>query len=250
MNGNVYLSPLSYLTDLSENPVYKSIQNKTELESNPGTFEEFYERSTMMKNLSSQIDIAPSYQAKEGVYASENRYVDLGTKTYRKHIFNAEKHMKSENTVSKKLNVNDTQEVSNNKSAESASPYQNIPQARINTQYVNQFAFEGAVSQSALDEKNKHLSNAYLSAYDICTHTFSIFGDPLLNPGRVVELLFPKATDPKIYNELTNKSITEEFDKLLSGNYMIFSTIHTFQDSIYNTEIVAKTDSLQKEITI
>lgn len=250
LNGNVFLSPLSYLTDVDENPIYKTLQYKTEIESNPGTFEEFYERSTTIQNLNSKLSVAPSYQAKQGVYASENRYIDLGTKTYRKHIFNAKEHILAENTISKSLNVNDTQEVSDKRLSETASPFEKIPGAHINYQYVNRFSFDGFESITALAEKNQHLSRSYLTSYDTVTHTFNLLGDPLLNPGRAVELLFPKSTDPQTYKEYTGKSITEEYDKLLSGNYLIFQTIHTFSDNVYQTEIVAKTDSLQSNDNI
>ena len=245
LNGKVYLSPLSYLADPDENPIYKTLQYKTSIESNPGTFEEYYERSTTMQDLKSQISVAPSYQAKQGVYASENRYIDIGNKTYRKHIFNAKDHILPENTISKRLNTSDTQEVSDKRSAETASPFEKIPGAHIRYQYVNSFAFDGFESITALAEKNQHLSRSYKTAYDTVTHTFNLLGDPLLNPGRSVELLFPKSTDPQTYKESTGKSNTEEFDKLLSGNYLIFQTTHTFSDSVYSTEVVAKTDSIK-----
>jgi hypothetical protein len=249
LNGLVYLQPLSFITDLDENPVYKSIHHKSEIESDSNTPEEFFERSTSMNELTSKINISPSYQAKQGQYASENRYIDIGTKTYRKHIFNAAEHLKAENTISKKLD-NKGKEQSTKSSNETSNPFEKLPGARINYQYTNKLAFEGFNSMAELSEKNKHLSDAYLSAYDVCTHRFSLFGDPLLNPGRCLELLFPKATDPATYKENTDKSITEQYDKLLSGNYLLFNTSHVFKDNIYTTECIVKTDSLKEETKI
>ena len=91
------------------------------------------------------------------------------------------------------------------------------------------------------------MSEAYLANFDICTHKFKLFGDPLLNPGRILELLFPKATDPGKLKEHFDGSITEVFDKRLSGNYLIFKTLHYFYNSEYTTECVVKTDSLKEE---
>jgi len=246
LNGLVYLTSLSYLTDLEENPVYKSINHSSQIESDSNTPEEFFERSTSMTELSSKINISPSYQAKLGQYASENRYIDIGTKTYRKHIFNAQEHLKAANTISKRLDNQDKEQTTNSLN-ETTNAFEKIPSAKINYQYVNKLSFEGFNTVSSLAEKNKHLSEAYLSAYDVCTHKFSLFGDPLLNPGRSLKLLFPKATDPATYKENTKKSITEQYDKLLSGNYLIFSTTHVFKDNVYTTECLVKTDSLKEE---
>jgi hypothetical protein len=245
LNGFVTLASLS---DLTSKEVYKEFIQQTELESNPNTPEEFYERSTQMKNLSSKISLAPSYQATDGVYASENRYIDIGTKTFRTHIFNAEKHLKAENTTAKRLTFADSSTVSDKRRSETAQGFNRIPSARINTSVVNRHAYNGFSNIADLREQQKHLSNAYLYSYDTCTHTFEVMGDPLLNPGRICKLLFPKATDPAIYKEYTDKSITETYDTVLSGNYMVFSAVHNFVDGKYTTELTMKTDSLNQEI--
>lgn len=244
LNGFVTLASLS---DLASQDVYKEFIQKSELESNPNTPEEFYERSTQMKNLSSKISLSPSYQATDGVYASENRYIDIGTKTFRSHIFDAAKHLKAENTTSKRLALSDSAAVSDKRRSETAEGFNRIPSARINTCVVNRHAYNGFSNIADLREKQQHLSNAYLYSYDVCTHTFEVEGDPLLNPGRICKLLFPKATDPAIYKEYTDKSITETYDTVLSGNYMIFDAIHNFVDGKYTTELTMKTDSLNQE---
>ena len=244
LSGRVNIASLSYLTNQD---VYKEFIQKAELESNPNTAEEFFERSTQMQNLSSQINLAPTYQAADGIYASENRYIDLATKTYRKHIFDASKHLKADNTTSKRLVFEDSAAVSDKRRSETASSLNKVPGAKINTSIVNRNTFGGFTNISELTERNKHLSNAYLSSYDICTHQFSVMGDPLLNPGRICKLLFPKATDPATYKEFTDKSITETYDLVLSGNYMIFKTVHNFVEGKYNTELTLKTDALNQD---
>lgn len=241
LDGNVYLSPLSYLVNFDNNPIYKELTTKIGLKSNPGTFEDYYERSTLMQDLQSQINIAPSYQAKSGVYASNNNYIDLGTKTYRTHVFDASKQLKAEHTLSKKLNVD----------SETDTPYNIVPTSKVNYRFVNQNAYNGNDSMNSLVEKNKHISDAYLNNYDVCTHRFTLFGDPLLNSGRVVKLLFPKATDPINYKERSGKSITEtQYDRSLSGSYMIFGATHIFKGGVYTTELIVKTDSLKPDDTV
>jgi hypothetical protein len=250
ITGSVHLTSLSELTDLDKNPIYKEFEQKSEFESDPGTDAEYFERSSHMQNITSKLSLSPSYQAKAGTYASENRYIDLGTKTYRKHIFDAGNHLKVENTVSKQIVVTDTQPVVDKRRSEGASPLNKIPGARINYNYVNRYSVNGQPNISELIERNRHLSESYISSYDVCTHKFNTLGDLFLNPGRVLQLRFPKATDPAVYKEFSGKSITETYDKTLSGNYMIFKTTHSFQEGIYTTEVLAKTDSLKQELTL
>lgn len=243
LSGFVTLASLSSLVN---EPVYKEFIQKSELESNPNTPEEFYERSTQMMNVSSKISLSPSYQATDGIFASENRYIDIATKTYRSHIFDASKHLKAENTTAKRLSFADSSTVADKRRSEKAVAFNLIPGAKINTTVVNRHAFNGFANSAELQEQQKHISNAYLSSYDICTHKFEVFGDPLLNPGRICTLLFPKATDPAIYKEYTDKSITETYDTVLSGDYMIFDAVHSFVDGKYTTALTLKTDSLNQ----
>lgn len=247
LSGMVELTSLSYLTDQK---IYKEFIHKTELESNANTPEEFFERSTQMQDLKSKMSLAPTYQATDGIFASENRYIDIATKTYRNHIFDASKHLKAEHTTSKKLVFQDSATLVDKRRSETAASLNRIPGAKINVNVVNRYSYGGFENLAELVEKNKHLSNAYLSSYDICTHSFTAMGDPLLNPGRLCKLLFPKATDPGVYKEFSDKSITETYDNVLSGNYMLFSTIHNFTEGKYTTELTFKTDSLNQNITI
>ena len=99
-------------------------------------------------------------------------------------------------------------------------------------------------------EEQSHISRAYIANYDACSHSFKVMGDIFLNPGRTISLHFPKATDPLIYKGYTGKSDTEVYDLMLSGQYLIFSAVHTFKDGIHETELVAKTDSIQPETTL
>ena len=196
------------------------------------------------------MSLAPTYQATDGIFASENRYIDIATKTYRNHIFDASKHLKAEHTTSKKLVFQDSATLVDKRRSETAASLNRIPGAKINVNVVNRYSYGGFENLAELVEKNKHLSNAYLSSYDICTHSFTAMDDPLLNPGRLCKLLFPKATDPGVYKEFSDKSITETYDNVLSGNYMLFSTIHNFTEGKYTTELTFKTDSLNQNITI
>jgi len=249
LSGFVQLTPLSYINDRDESPIYKTFVNKQKLITTPNTHANYLERSTQMLKVNSNIGLAPTLQAKKGAFASENRYIDIAKKTYRKHIFDASKVLKSEHSTSKK-DVTYGQSVKNKRESEAGSPLNKIPQANIAYHYVNRSAYNGPKNMNELAEEQAHISRAYISNYDACSHSFTVMGDAFLNPGRTISLQFPKATDPLIYKGYTGKSDTEPFDLMLSGQYLIFSCVHTFQDGVHETELVAKTDSLQPETTL
>jgi hypothetical protein len=249
LSGVVQLSPLSYINDRDANPIYKTFRNTSHLDTTPNTHANYLERSTQMLEVNSNIGLAPSLQAKKGAFASENRYIDIAKKNYRKHIFDASAVLKSQYTTSKKTAAQG-QSVKNKRESEAGSPLNKIPQANIAYHYVNRSSYNGPKNMNELAEEQSHISRAYISNYDACSHSFKVMGDPLLNPGRTIALHFPKATDPAIYKGYTGKSDTEVYDLMLSGQYLIFSAIHTFKDGVHETEIIAKTDSIQPETTL
>lgn len=249
LSGAVQLSPLSYINNRDENPVYKTFRNTSHLDTTPNTHANYLERSTQMLKVNSNIGLAPSLQAKKGAFASENRYIDIAKKTYRKHIFDAPAVLKSEHSTSKK-DVAYGQSVKNKRESEAGSPLNKIPQANIAYHYVNRSAFNGPKNMNEIAEEQSHISRAYIANYDACSHSFTVMGDTFLNPGKTIALHFPKATDPLIYKEYTGKSDTERFDLMLSGQYLIFSAIHMFEGGEHTTELIAKTDSIQPETTL
>lgn len=249
LSGVVFLSPLSYINDRDENPIYKTFKNTKHIQANPGTHANYLERSSQMLKVSSNIGLAPTVQAKKGTFASENRYIDIATKTYRKHIFDASSAIDPAYTTSKQSAVFG-RNVSNKRTSEAASTLNKVPQANIVYHYVNRNAFSGDRNMNENEEEQAHISRSYLSNYDACSHRFTVMGDTYLNPGRTVTLHFPKATDPKIYKEYTGKSDTEIYDLMLSGQYLIFNTTHTFMDGVHKTEVTVKTDSLRPETTL
>ena len=76
-------------------------------------------------------------------------------------------------------------------------------------------------------------------------HDVQLFGDSLLNAGKVVELKFPKVRDPQVREEkLYDAAPNDLFDQNLSGKYLIVSAEHTLEDGEYFTNIRVKKDSL------
>jgi len=278
LSSNVYLSPLSFINDREENKVYRTFNNDKQLRSDPDSKINYFERSSQILKISSNIGLSPSLQAKKGAFASEHRYINLSKKEWyapagqygagNRVKLNLELDIKPEHTTSKQLPRVGTAPIT----GDTEEPLTNASQARVQYHFVNDSAQEvSSLGMSALEdlaatfEKSgfglvfdtinemikessmgqlsklqKHRSEAYMANYDACSHKFEVMGDPLLNPGRTIQLLFPKSTSPEVL-----KNRNDIYDKVLSGDYLIFSTMHTFMDGTHTTEVVAKTDSIQ-----
>ena len=70
-----------------------------------------------------------------------------------------------------------------------------------------------------------------------------LFGDYELNAGKVIDVNLPRAVEPDIQKDMLKKSDDGYFDKHLSGKYLITSSIHTFENGEYFTQVKVKRDS-------
>ncbi len=280
LSSNVYLSPLSFINDRTQNKVYRTFNNDKQLRSDPNSKINYFERSAQILKISSNIGLSPSLQAKKGAFASEHRYINLNSKEWyapsgngqtnepNRVKLNLELDINKDHTTSKKLPLVGTAPIF----TDNEEPLTQASQARVEYHFVNnsgqtvghsgfealadlETLFQGSAVSSyfsafsefikhsslgQLGKLQKHRSEAYMANYDACSHKFEVMGDPLLNPGRTIQLLFPKSTSPEAL-----KNRNDIYDKVLSGDYLIFSTMHTFMDGTHTTEVVAKTDSIK-----
>ena len=81
------------------------------------------------------------------------------------------------------------------------------------------------------------------------THDLVLNGDLYLNPGRKIELVFPKAVDPEVIKDFLGKSDGELLDESLSGKYFITGAEHSFKLGEYFTTIKVKRDSFRQDLT-
>jgi len=239
LSSNVYLSPLSFINDREENPVYRTFRNDKITTTASSSKYNHFERSGQILKITSNIGLSPSLQAKKGAFASEHRYINISKKTSYDVRFEYETQVDPNNTTSKMLprisgaNTNDP---------DVEEPLNKIRESNVEYHFVNETAYQTnngeSVTIGQMNYEQKHISDAYIANYDACSHKFEVMGDTLLNPGRTIQLLFPKST-------ATEAAGTDNYDRVLSGDYLIFSTIHTFMDGTHTTEVVAKTDSIQ-----
>ena len=123
------------------------------------------------------------------------------------------------------------------------------PDAHLEHIAINQDAFDGTVlNYNQASVKTKHYLNAYNSLLESYQHDVKLMGDFGLNPGRKISLQFPKAVDPSVYKDYSNKSNIYLYDESISGNYLITSAIHTFEDDEYYVNCRVKRDGLSLDI--
>lgn len=252
LSTNIYLSPLSFINDREENPVYRTYRNDKQLRSSSDSKANYIERSSQILKISSNIGLSPSLQAKKGAFASEHRYINLSKKSYEVVKFNLNRDIDPLYTTSKQLPQVSKANPDDN---ESEKTLDLISEANVKYHFVNDSSFSNDLAIGwlkspknpftigQLDREQKHISDAYIANYDACSHKFEVMGDTLLNPGRTIKILFPKSTSPEVAG-------TDNYDRVLSGDYLIFSTLHTFMDGTHTTEVVAKTDSIRPTETL
>ena len=79
LNGDVNLSSH---TELVEQPVYYNYYSTRGFNHVPNTEEDYLERRQRILEITSDLRLGKIFQAIDGAYASENFYLDVGTKTF------------------------------------------------------------------------------------------------------------------------------------------------------------------------
>ena len=219
LSNNVYLAPLSWINDLRENPVYRTFTYTDQQKSNPNTALEYFERSSQIVNLSSNIGSSPIEQLVQGHGPRALYEMNLATKKI-SPTFTTESVTWIANSI------NDVDMV--------LQPYVKyrftMPDANDNESELPPL--------SVLKARHEDNLKAQIVAYDSMSHQFSVMGDMLLNPGRTIHLQFPKTLDP-IKNDINPSDI---YDEKLSKDYLVFQAVHTFQEGKHTTDITAKSN--------
>ena len=215
LSNVVYLTPLSWINDRRQNPVYRTFTYTDHLTA-PGPNSEFehFERSSQIVKLTSNIGTSPVKQLVQGGRGSRVLY---------------------------EMNL-ESKEISRNTSL-FEDPVRVIDpdfEPYVKHRYTQPAATNDPDHPPISVLKARHADDisAHIAAYDSFSHQFTVMGDMLLNPGRTIHLQFPKALDP-ITNpkQLANG---EYFDKRLTKDYVIFQAVHTFQEGKHTTDITAK----------
>ena len=222
LSNNVYLAPLSWMNDPKENPIYRTFTYTDQLTgSGPNSELEYFERSSQIVKLSSNIGTSPAEQYVQG--GGPRTLYDMNLNTQ------VQSWTKNIATVGSGL---------------MAAGLMGAAGAYIKHRLTQPDANNSEIDLPPISVLKAHYEDhlkAQIAAYDSFSHQFTVMGDMLLNPGRTIHLQFPKALDP-----ITNpkQEAQGRFDKRLSKDYLVFQAVHTFQEGKHTTDITAKTNDI------
>ena len=194
----------------------------------------FEEKRQRILEISSNLGFSPYKGFRDGSYVTRTHIIDWATKQYQIQDFNAFRDTGNESRMAPDLVMHPEFSVSGvdytNTPDTHALYYSTNIQARSDKDEVNIHAHMPSVGA----QRRSIISN--LSQIE---HIVKLHGDPRLIPGMQVGLTIPKAGYAEIVNE-------GAFDELLSGRYLIVSSIHTFDNDGYTTKIKVVRDSIDR----
>ena len=245
IRGDVNLVALTDLYDSGSNPSYQTFYKTTGSHAEPTSVEDYVERATRLIDSTSELGLSKLMQAKEGAWASNNRYLDISRKTYTNTQYNYNSDYKrtvsllpGNSALSPEFSVN-------------SDKLNEMPDAHTEHISVNADAYDGVLlTYNNNNIKAKHFQNAFNSLLNTATHDIEVFGDFNLNPGRKITLKFPKAVDPVVLAQAKDSSSIDLYDDLLSGDCIITSVIHRFENNEYYCNIRCKKDSITVPLTL
>jgi len=231
LNGDINLSSH---TELVEQEKYLDYYSSRDFNHQPNTEEDYLERKHRILEITSDLKLGKIFQAIDGAYASENFYLDIGNKTFTSTEFS---HSIESNSLGKKPPFSSSflieDEVINNK-FQSHHEY-------IST---NAFAFDTAdKNYNEMKKESGGITKAFIENLETITHDLKLFGDFDLNAGKVIDINLPRAVEPAIQRDVVSDTKNGYIDEHLSGKYLITSSIHTFENGEYFTQVKIKRDS-------
>lgn len=248
LNGDVNLSSH---TELVEQDVYFDYYSTRDFNYDPNSEEDYLQRKRRILEITSDLKLGKIFQAIDGAYASENFYLDVGNKTFTSTEFSySGKFIKGEgkgpparvgldpvNSLGKKSPISSDFLIDN-------APINENYQSHHEYVSTNAFAFgEIEKNYNEMKKESGGITKAYVENLESVTHDLKLFGDYELNAGKVIDVNLPRAVEPDIQKDMLKKSDDGYFDKHLSGKYLITSSIHTFENGEYFTQVKVKRDS-------
>lgn len=217
----------------SESGYYSKYYNGS-FYSHPDQTEDSYEEKRQrILSISSDLGFSPYKGMTRGAYVTRIHQVDWGIKSYVVKDFNA---MYEKN----KLPIMDNDLVLHPNFQFGLYDYSNL----VDTHNI--YLAKNTLGSIDNQEFNIHENTGYLMGnrkalienMEQINHTVKLYGDPLLRPGEVIQIVLPKI----------NMQFTGEFasDELLSGNYFIASTTHRFNSTGYLVDVKLKKDSVDR----
>lgn len=219
IDGNMYFVSLR---ELIKKDVYNTYVDGRGFKTEAQSLEDFEERRKRIIDVKSELELSKITQAKQGMFASRNNYLDTSNKTFETHKF----ARKDTGTFTSSFKVQD----------KGFSEYDEVFDVYIPT---NKLAFNDTlteinVNSNNIRKKRAHTLRSFAANLHTQTHDLVLNGDLYMNPGRLINLKFPKAIDPQ------ERKDNEDYDELLSGNHLVTEVNHRFENDEYYINVVAK----------
>jgi hypothetical protein len=225
IGGNSVLNSYNNMISTEEADIYTQ---SFFLRANAMTDESFEEQRLRILEIASNLGFSPYKGFRDGSYVTRTHILDWTSKTYQLQDFNA---MRDDiQTMDKDLIMHPNFSVS-------GVDYTNTPDIHSLYYAVNRQAM------SDRDEVNIHMHMPYVGARKRAIisnlgqieHIVRVHGDPRLLPGRQIGIVIPRAG-------------TEDGtrDEMLSGRYLIVSSIHTFNNDGYYTRLKLARDGIDR----
>jgi hypothetical protein len=225
IGGNSILNSYNNMISTEEADIYTQ---SFFLRSDAMTDASFEEQRLRVLEISSNLGFSPYKGFRDGSYATRTHILDWSSKSYQLQDFNA---MRDDiQTMDKDLIMHPDFSVS-------GVDYTNSPDAH------NLFYAVNRQAMSDKDEVNIHMHMPYIGAQKRSIisnlgqieHIVKVHGDPRLLPGRQIGIVIPRSG-----------SESAERDEMLSGRYLIVSSIHTFDNNGYYTRLKLARDGIDR----
>lgn len=239
-----------------------------------GTQADYDERKVKITSSASNLNVSKFLPISSGTWASENNYLDIATRTFRKSFFNYKEQFPLISTIFKTdvLEQPITYEIDENNlksnpiepGDEPSKDNVNVEAETISTEVFSHREHVSLNSQAYYDElastpefpvlsetqnymnwatgedfQRIPVSQSFHGIFNALTHDVTLYGDFELNAGKTIDLYFPKSIDPTVRTDAK----AEPWDANLSGKYIVVSVIHQFKDQEYHVNARVKRDS-------
>ena len=230
LNGDINLSSH---TELVEQDVYFDYYSTRDFNYKPNSEEDYLQRKHRILEIASDLKLGKIFQAIDGAYSSENFYLDVGNKTFTSTEFS---YSIESNSLGKKSPISSEFLIDN-------APINQNYQSHHEYVSTNAFAFgDTDKNYNEIKKESGGITKAYVENLESVTHDLKLFGDYELNAGKVIDVMLPRAIEPDLQRDILKDS-DGYIDRHLSGKYLITSSIHTFENGEYFTQVKVKRDS-------
>lgn len=194
--------------------------------------EDFKQRRIRIQSVSSDLGFSTFSGFSDGAYTARTHKIDYSQKKYETKDFN----VFNDNVPS--IDSSPILDQSFSIGSESSNTLKNPKNFYMN---INSYSYKDANVKNVYEQYSDQIAkkNSILTNLNQLSHTITLRGDFNLQPGKMIEIDLPKATDPKAGEDGTR-------DDLLSGKYLVVGTKHRFDKDGYKVDLKLKKDSVTR----